>query len=575
MTAPSQAVVDAIENGTTSITRRVEMYESDGTTLWLPGGDDTPRLIDGNVSIDYGRDERRALDVVLDNTDRALRPDPEGGLWYDKVIKTFRGVRYPTDPRPPRIVIVEEDSAGDAWVYRALLYELGFTRTDVKINAANFSEVSEYDIVASFMGEGMVTKHALLKTAFDNGRRIITQGSGNTATALPSIYAATADSLAYAFAVSPTVEDTVLKGGWSYQIQATEPGVRPLSLSAGAIAVARRGEGFSDPTAVIRESSTGSRWFHYQPPVFLSQGKALLANALAWLRDYQTFREWETQVGEFCIDNIAEANHPRQTKISGRDYTKRCLTSKIERDMSFEHGTPISLLIRSLAANAGITKFKIPTTTETLGSTMSFDRGTERWNIMKQAANSNNYELFMDQFGFLTMRKFNDPALSPLAHVFQTGAAGNLVSWDRSVNDSRLYNHIIVTGEVTSEDGGLPFFGEAKNTEPSSPTRIERIGDRSYFYTSSFFTSDQQCIDMALRLLKEKALESYEINWQSFNYPWLDAGEIVDFLDPERLDHEPTRFLMDTLAIPLGLGPMSATGKRVTYVNDTTLESVA
>src|SRR5690348_16845167 len=50
-------------------------------------------LLDGNVSCDYGRDERRAFDLTFDNTDGSISYDPNG-FWYDKVIKGYRGVQY-------------------------------------------------------------------------------------------------------------------------------------------------------------------------------------------------------------------------------------------------------------------------------------------------------------------------------------------------------------------------------------------------------------------------------------------------------------------------------------------------
>lgn len=379
--APPQEVIDAIESGNNTVTRRLEFYQSDGMTLWAPNYNTTPRLIDGNVSLDYGRDERRVFDIQVDNSDNLLRPDPINGLWYDKIVKLFRGINY-------------------------------------------------YD-------------------------------------------------------------------------------------------------------------TTG------------------------------TLKTWETQMGEFMIDKIDEDNFPHITRLAGRDYTKKCMVSKFGMSTSFPEGTNVVQLIKSIAINAGITKFRLPVSTEQLGGILAIDRTQTRWEIMKQLADSFGYDIYFDNLGYLTLTRFRDPATSALAWTFKTGSKGNLVKWSRSTNDSRLYNHVIVTGEG-GDVAALPFFGEALNTEPSSPTRIGRIGDRSYFYTSQFFTSDQQCIDLANAWLKVKALESYESTWDSFNYPWMDVGEVVAFIDPRRAAHEPVRYLMDTLTVPLGLGPMSATAKRVTIVGNPT-----
>src|ERR1044072_2226887 len=184
---------------------------------------------------------------------------------------------------------------------------------------------------------------------------------------------------------------------------------------------------------------------------------------------------------------------------------------------------------------------------------------------MKEIADSYGYELFFDANGYLVMREYLDPLYSPLALELLTGAAGNLVSFEKSTNDSRVYNHIVVTGE-SSDAGLLPVFAEAKNLEPSSPTRISRIGDRVYTYTSSFITTVGQAQDTADKFLKIHALEEYDLNFSTISFPWVEVGEIVRFYDPRPGIGDPDRFLISSLSLPLGLGPMSGNAKRVAVV---------
>src|SRR5689334_13140653 len=44
---------------------------------------------------------------------------------------------------------------------------------------------------------------------------------------------------------------------------------------------------------------------------------------------------WETQIGEFMIDQITEEYFPNEVQITGRDYSKKCLQSKLTQSMSF------------------------------------------------------------------------------------------------------------------------------------------------------------------------------------------------------------------------------------------------
>lgn len=374
---PPSGAVSAINSGLTIWTRRAEIYESDGTTLWTPpNGSTTSRLIGGNVNVDYTRDERRTLDITLDNTDGMLESDGGEGFWYNKIIKVYRGVTYGT--------------------------------------------------------------------------------SG-----------------------------------------------------------------------------------------------------------------WETQLGEFHIDNIGNTVNSDQVRVSARDPWKKLSKSKLPYSESFPPGTFVYQLVRAMAANAGITRIKVPFTNDTLGTTLDVERGTDRGEVIKKAANSANYDVYFDNFGYLTMSKIPDPALDPAVITFQTGSKGNLVTYEKSVNDSRLYNHIIVYGDRESVAGGqvlMPFFGEAKNEDPNSPTSIDEIGDRVYTYASSFFTSDEQCVRLAQSWLNIYSLESYEINFSSLYYPHLDVGKVIQMFEPNKNSATPTRFLLDTIDFPLGLQPMGATGKRVIAV---------
>lgn len=376
---PPLDAIEAIERGTVQILRKLEIYEFDATTRWYPDGTDKSRLIGGTVSVDYSRDERRTLDMVLDNFDNTLKPNAYGGLWYDKIIKPYRGVRY--------------------------------------------------------------------------------------------------------------------------------------------------------------ETSTG-------------------------------IVEWYFQLGEFLIDNISEENFPHTVSITGRDYTKRCVLSKLEQATSFEAGTKIYDLVKALAANAGITKIQLSPVDDVLPTRLDFDRGIERWSIMKEAANSINRNIYFNHKGYLVWEVFADPALQAASVTFKTGTSGNLVKYQRSVNDSRLYNHIAVYGDPGEGEERLPFIGEAINTEPSSPTRVERIGDRLFTYASTFFTSEEQCQELAEAWLKIYSLESYELDFSSLVYPHLEVGVVAEIIEEDQQVIDPTHFLLDGITLPLGLEPMSGTAKRVSIVRD-------
>lgn len=564
-TVPSAEVISAIESGVARITRRLEIFEQDGETPW--GDSDENRMIAGNISIDYNRDERRTLDLEINNKSKLLTPQP-GGFWYDKVLKLYRGVTYDADPRPPRIIIIEAENEARAFAMQQMLVSLGYTRTTVNLTAYTFDEVSEFDFVVADMGSLKPGKHELLKSCYAVGKKIITTGATSTGVEIPLIATTVGTTVDYGIADPPPNRLRNPNYVWAnetYVGSAQPNGQIVSSMTANAeVAAYWTVSSVQRIAALIGWNDSGGRWFHFQPPEIGPSAKTLFGGALFWLTNFSATKSWEVQTGEFVLDRIVENNFPHTVKVTGRDYTKRALLSKVTVSMTFAAGTPLKTLVSALANNAGIYKQRLANATEVLPYDLSIERGTDRWTVIRDAANSFNYELYVDSEGYLTMSKFRDPTLDAIQAVFQTGPTGNLSTFEKSTNDSRLYNNIVVTGERS--DGGLPYFGQAKNTQPDSPTSIDEIGDRVFEFTSTFFANDAQCLDYAKTLLSVNALETYEMSCASIVYPWLEAGSIVQIILPDAAPTDPTRYLLDSLSIPIQLGPMSFTGKRVTIV---------
>lgn len=275
---------------------------------------------------------------------------------------------------------------------------------------------------------------------------------------------------------------------------------------------------------------------------------------------------WEAQLGEFTIDEISTQNFPTTTQVKGRDYTVKLLDDQLGTSTTFAPATPMETVIHALAANGGITKFLFPQTTHALGKEYAFEGGTTRWEAMVKIATAFGHELYFDGHGYLVLREFQDPISSPIVATLQTGpTVGNLVSFKKIANQSRLFNAVDVTGEGTNQ---APVFARAENNNPSSPTSIVRLGRRKvYPYKSAFIESEAQANSLAASFLSVYGLESFVINWESLVFFWLEGGDIVEFIDPNPNPGDPSRFLMGDFNIPMGLGTMTSTGRRVQVVS--------
>ncbi len=570
MELPPALAEAAIIGPTSELIRRVEFFEADGVTPWA-GGINDDRLIDGTVNVDYSRDERRSVDLELDNDDFGLEHAPDK-LWYDKIIKTFMGVRF-IDTTPE---ITQKVRTNLSLNPRAVA-STGFLSQTTAWTTAYNQSITGHPL-------GIVTgAKSTVSIAASAGTNILSMNSldalGNTATSRWV-------GAWFYTSVAGTVANIYLAGD-----QAGTTGVALLDVnkwtwvtSSGAgigqaVATVRKGSAAVNGetafvTGVISEVNKPTGWFDGAVQDFGNRDYAWTgaANASASteavtiIRDRTVQSVWETQTGEFMIDTVSEDHFPYTVKINGRDYTKKCMLSKFATATTFASGTAIETAIKAMAQNAGIVKFLMPPTGRALGKDYSYERGVSRWEAMKGIADAFGYELFFDAQGYLVMREYLDPVESPTAYTLATGPLqGNLVSYSKTVNDTRIYNKIVVTGE-SSDAIVIPVSAIATNTLPDSPTRIAKLGERVYQYTSAFITTTQQAQDVADAFLKIHALEEFDLNFSSISLPWLEVGEIVEFLDPRPNEGQPTRFLLSTLNLPLGLGSMSGNAKRISVV---------
>lgn len=570
-TAPPFEAEAAILGPVSDLTRRLEIFESNGVTPWLV---DDERLIDGSITVDYSRSERRAFELTLDNEDFGLRYSPEE-LWYDKIIKVYSGVRY-VDTTPTITQLVRTNlitnpsfevnttdwltSSGSAIARDTTQARNGIASLRVTVPTAHGGAqwVPRIPIPVELRGTGApYTWSVWAKQTSGSGTlklelRGQTDASVTTETAVLDYVPLTTEWTRYSITLN--INDVNTTRLW------------PMTLGSVAGQVYFLDSAMVEQAILLGYFDGATQDFANRDYAWTGTANASTSTETITVSTATAKSTvWDTQIGEFMIDSINEAHFPYTVKITGRDYTKKCLMSKFAYSTAFAAGTSIENTIKSIAQNAGVTKFLLPLTGFTLDRDYYFERNTERWKAMNEIATAFGFELFFDAQGYLRMREFLDPVSAPLSYVFETGAFGTITDYSKTVNDTRIFNHVVVTGE-SSDSTTLPVTAQALNTEPSSPTNIDRIGDRVFPYSSAFITSVEQAQDLADKYLKIVGLEEFNLDFGAIALPWLEVGEIIQFNDPREFARQPSRFLLSSLSLPLGLGAMSANGKRVSVI---------
>lgn len=606
----SKELYDAINSGTAQITRRVEIYESDGVTRWDA---DTPATIkEGQVTVNYGGDEeRRACDFTFTNTDGSMTHDPRG-FWYDKIIKPFRGIKYQrpesyettvlmkapiafwrvmnnyylfervagvtavASPNGPIEVVTSHNSHWDQYDQAArlrILDNLGFRTTNQWGDITWPSDSLTIETWIRPRSSEPVNKVIFRCGNFILGIRgsddsiyLATQRDGSFITHQFNDDYISKQGLGKWFHVAVTIANNFQTTTSVHTLYVNGTPVKTVSLNGVVINTQASWASFG------YDDLNQSGWGNIDIADIALYGIALTEaelweNYAVGTDDRIVTRNWETQVGEFMIDSINASNFPHDIKVTGRDYTKKLIKIKFNEAVTFSEGTSLDVVIEAVARNGGITKFRLGADGYALEADAAFDRTTERWSAIKDMADATGVEVFFDAQGFLVTRPFLDPTTSPEAITLQVGRDGNLNTYSYSSSDSRIYNKVVVTGENPDdmEEGNL-YSGIAENNNPNSPTNIQALGERTLFHSSALFTSDAQCRRFALELLKVSALEEFDFNFTSLVFAWLEVGEIIRTKVDESPDTIPDRYLLSSITIPFTLTTMTGVGKRVVSV---------
>lgn len=290
-----------------------------------------------------------------------------------------------------------------------------------------------------------------------------------------------------------------------------------------------------------------------------------------WSEGTQEYKYFEYKLGEFMIDTISrDANSP-VVEVNGRDYTKKLLLDQFDEPTSFNEGSNVDELIKTIAINGGIKKFKLNTGTVNINAIIAFEAETSRWEAIKKICDPFNIEVFFNNEGQLESRLFKDVsnAADSGFHLNVGGVKSvprNAISSSGESSDGNVFNAVRVY--ATAEQGsvtGARFVAVRENNDPESPTSIQRIGRRPTTYSSDLFTSQQQVDQYADNFLTNSLLQDYSLSFESVTYPWLEANDVIQVYE-EAPSGFPTRYLLSEFSLPIGLGPMSGSGKRITRV---------
>ncbi len=153
----------------------------------------------------------------------------------------------------------------------------------------------------------------------------------------------------------------------------------------------------------------------------------------------------------------------------------------------------------------------------------------ERWDAIDALANSIDAEVYCDYRGYFVIRDIPSLSTTSPVYLFHTGDdGGTLTSRTPKRTRDRVYNAVSVTGQ-SSDPNVPPVWGWAYDSDLTSPTYYYGdFGQVPRFYTSQFFTTSQQCIDYAARLLQESLSANRALSFTALPVTFLEVGDVIE-----------------------------------------------
>ena len=242
--------------------------------------------------------------------------------------------------------------------------------------------------------------------------------------------------------------------------------------------------------------------------------------------------------GTFLIDSadvIVERSMSMVT-LSGSDLWKKFGKSAFPKAKSWADGTSINSIIASVADAAGITVLNLDplldraSADRLITKTFAVERGDNRGEALARLATAHGIDIYFDVLGRLTTQDFNAPGDKAIVYHYGPDRNNNLLTVKASFTDDNLYNAVLVVG--TGDKDNVVTF-RVRDTDPTSVTNVDRIGERVFIYESDSIKDVGVAETTAIRLFYKKVLINEDITLETICHPAFEGNDVINVKETE------------------------------------------
>lgn len=243
-------------------------------------------------------------------------------------------------------------------------------------------------------------------------------------------------------------------------------------------------------------------------------------------------------IGTFLIDSadVAVERGMSVVTISGSDLWKKFGKSAFPKNKNWDTGTSINTIISYIADQAGVTRLNLdPLSSRASGDKVtskkfSVEQGDNRGEALAKLCADYGIDVYFDPLGRLTTQDFRTPGDSAVVYTYDPDDNNNLITVKASFTDDNLYNSVLVIG--TADKDNIVTF-RVRDTDPTSVTSVDRIGERLFVYETDTISSATVAEKTAERLFYQKVLINEDITLETICNPAFEGNDVIKVRETE------------------------------------------
>lgn len=259
-------------------------------------------------------------------------------------------------------------------------------------------------------------------------------------------------------------------------------------------------------------------------------------------------------VGTFMIDHadVVVERNMSMVVLSGSDLWKKVAKSKFAHPASWAAGTSLVTVIKAIASAAGVTLFVDDLSDDrvadarNLNKKFSVEQGDVRGDAILKLAAAYGLDVYFDPLGRMVIADYRSPEDTAVVWKFDPDDNRMLISARQTYKDDALYNHAVVVATGSK----ATITAEMKDTDPSSVTNINRIGDRVYMYETDSISTAAAAAAAVKKLFYQNILITEDVVLDAICNPALDGNDVISVREPDfaKID---ARFRIRGMNVPL------------------------